>query len=214
MVTVFLKSLVIGYSGAVMPGALLTYVINQSMKKGFKVGYLVIFGHAILETVLMLLLFLGLNKVLASNVMSIVVSFFGGGLLVYLGVSGVIEVLTGKLQVTIDENTEVDRDGKVVVAGGLISVMNPYFIIWWAGIGMVLLDEAYHLFGTVGVIVFSIGHFIADLSWYMFISMLVSKTKGFLNIKIYRVVAFVLSSALVGFGIYYVISGFKFVGLL
>ena len=214
MAAIFLKSLIIGYSGAVMPGALLTYVMNQSMKKGVKVGYLVIAGHALLETVLMVLIFLGLNQVLASNAMSIIVSFFGGGLLIYLGIKGIMEILTGKLTVAFDESAKTDSDGKVVLAGGLISLANPYFIIWWAGIGMVLLFEAYHLFGITGVFLFGIGHFLADLSWYVFISLLVSKTKGFLNIKVYRIVAFVLSAALVAFGIYYVISGFKFIGIL
>lgn len=214
MAAIFLKSLIIGYSGAVMPGALLTYVMNQSMKKGAKVGYLTIIGHAILESALMVLIFLGLNKVLASAAMSIAVSFFGGGLLVYMGIMGIVEVFNGKLQVTIDTQAKTDSDGKIVLAGGLISLANPYFIIWWAGIGMVLLYEAYNLFGIAGAVAFGIGHFIADLSWYMFVSLVVSKTKGFLNIKVYRGAAFVLSTALVGFGIYYLISGFKFVGLL
>ena len=211
MAAIFFKSLLIGYSGAVMPGALLTYVMNQSMKKGAKVGYLAITGHAILETVLMVLIFLGLNKVLGSTLMSIIVSFFGGGLLVYMGLMGIAEVFNGKLEVSIDAETKTDSDGKVVLAGGLISLANPYFIIWWAGIGMVLLYEAYHLFGIAGVIAFGAGHFISDFSWYIFVSLVVSKTKGFLNIKVYRIAALVLSSALVGFGIYYLISGFKFI---
>ena len=39
MIQIFLKALLVGFSGAVMPGALLTYVINQSLKKGIKVVF-------------------------------------------------------------------------------------------------------------------------------------------------------------------------------
>lgn len=214
MVALFFKALFIGYSGAVMPGALLTYVINQSLKKGIKVGYLAILGHAILETILIVLIFLGLNAILSSNIMSIVISFVGGALLIYFGVLGIIEVLKKKMTVEIDENAKTDSDGKIVLSGGLISLANPYFIIWWAGIGMALLFESYKAFGYWGVLVFGIGHIMADLTWYLFISGMIHKTKGFLNKKAYSILAFALSSALVGFGIYYVISGFQFVGIL
>ena len=211
---IFIKALFIGYSGAVMPGALLTYVINQSLKKGIKVGYLTIIGHAILEMILIVLIFLGLNAVLSSTIMSIVISFVGGALLVYFGVAGVLEVLQKKLTVEIDENAKTDSDGKIILSGGLISLANPYFIIWWAGIGMALLFESYKAFGVLGVVVFAIGHFLADLTWYLFVSGVITKTKGFLNKKAYAVLAFVLSTALVGFGIYYFISGIQFVSAL
>jgi len=212
MVGIFLNALFVGYSGAVMPGALLTYVINQSLKKGIKVGYLVIIGHAILETALIVLIFLGLNKILASNTMSIIVSFLGGTLMIYFGVVGIVEVLKKKLTIEIDKDAKTDSNGKIVLAGGLISLANPYFIIWWASIGITLLFKSYNAFGYWGVLVFGIGHILADLTWYLFVSGIISKTRGFLNPKVYNVLAFVLSAALAGFGIYYIISGFKFVG--
>ena len=96
MIQIFLKALLVGFSGAVMPGALLTYVINQSLKKGIKVAYLTVLGHGILEMILIVLIFLGLNTVLSSTIMSIVISFLGGALLIYFGITGVLEVLQKK----------------------------------------------------------------------------------------------------------------------
>ena len=77
MIGIFVKSLLVGYSGAVMPGSLLTYVINQSLKKGTKTGYLAIAGHVMLETLLMVLIFLGLNKIFSSDIANIIISFIG-----------------------------------------------------------------------------------------------------------------------------------------
>ena len=211
MLLIFFKSLLIGYSGAVMPGSLLTYVIDQSLTKGAKVGYLAIIGHAILETVLLVLIFLGLNKVLTSPIVEIIISFVGGGLLLFFGISGVIDFLKKRININIHENKPHHSDKRVVLESIMLSGTNPYFIIWWAGIGITLLYEAYNAFGYVGVIFFAVGHFLADLSWYMFVSIIISKTKGFLPQKIYRGITLVLSLALVGFGIRYLIKGVNFI---
>ncbi|MEX1378373.1 MAG: LysE family transporter [Eubacteriales bacterium] len=211
MAAIFLKSILIGYSGAVMPGSLLAYVINQSLKKGIKTGYLAIAGHIVLEIALIVLIFLGLNQILSSTIAAIVISVLGGILLLFFGISGVLEIIKNKVGVNIDQEAKENSDGRIVADGLLLSFTNPYFIIWWATIGMVLLYEAFNLFGYIGVIIFAIGHFIADLSWYMFVSGLVAKSKGFLPEKAYRTVAFVLSLALVGFGIKYLINGIQII---
>lgn len=66
-----------------MPGSLLTYVVNQSLKKGAKTGYLAIIGHAILEVTLIIFIFLGLNRLFAATLTSIIISFLGGALLLF-----------------------------------------------------------------------------------------------------------------------------------
>lgn len=211
MLVIFMKSLLIGYSGAIMPGSLLTYVINQSLQKGAKVGYLAIIGHIILEIGLILLIFLGLNKVFASTITAIIISFFGGGLLLFFGITGIIDVLKNRICIEIDEPAKLHSDGRIIFDGILLSGSNPYFIIWWAGIGITLLYEAYSHFGVWGIIFFSAGHFLADFSWYMFISTMISKSKGFLPKKAYSIIAFVLSSALIGFGIKYLVNGIQLI---
>ncbi len=172
-----------------------------------KTGYLAIIGHAILEVVLIVLIFLGLNRLFASTIASIVISFIGGALLLFFGITGVIDILKKKVSIEVDEASKVNSDGRVIVDGLLLSGSNPYFIIWWTTIGIVLLFEAYNAFGVIGVIVFTIGHLLADLSWYMFVSGLISKSRGFLPQKSYRLISLVLSLALVGFGAKYFING-------
>lgn len=206
-----MKSLLVGYSGAVMPGSLLTYVVNQSFKKGAKTGYLAIIGHAILEVTLILLIFLGLNKLFISSLTTIIISFLGGTLLLFFGISGIIDVVKKGIEFDLKENTHENNDSKIIIDGILLSGSNPYFIIWWTTIGIVLLYEAYNLFGYLGVIIFTIGHLLADLSWYMLISSMVSKSKGILPQKSYKIIAILLSFALVVFGMKYLINGFQLV---
>ncbi|MEQ8204366.1 MAG: LysE family transporter, partial [Smithellaceae bacterium] len=58
--TIFASSFVIAFSGALMPGPLLTAAISESSQRGFIVGPLMIAGHAVLELVLVIALLTGL----------------------------------------------------------------------------------------------------------------------------------------------------------
>ena len=59
MLLIFLTAMVIGFSGAMMPGSLLTYTIRQSLSVGPSAGFLITAGHAFLEIILIFLIFLG-----------------------------------------------------------------------------------------------------------------------------------------------------------
>lgn len=59
MIAIFIKSLLIGYSGAIMPGSMLTYTIDKSMRHGAKSGLLVSLGHSLIELFLVMFLFMG-----------------------------------------------------------------------------------------------------------------------------------------------------------
>lgn len=211
MAAFFLKSLLIGYSGAVMPGSLLTYVINQSLHKGARTGFFAIVGHAILELALILAIFLGLSRLFAIDITRIIISFLGGALLIYFGITGIISALKKDFGLTADDSSAAHSDRRVVADGLLLSGSNPYFIIWWTTIGIVLLYEGYSLFGYIGVVVFTIGHLLADFTWYMLVSAMIAKSKKFLPRKAYRVIAAVLALALFGFGVKYIINGVQMI---
>jgi len=83
-VDIFLQSFIIGFSGAMMPGSLLTYTIDKSMKSGPKAGVLVSLGHALLELALVILLFFGIGKYLETPVAQTIIGILGGAVLVFL----------------------------------------------------------------------------------------------------------------------------------
>jgi len=55
LIGIFFSSMGIGFSGALMPGPMLSVTIAESYKKGFWAGPLIVLGHAIPEFVLMVL---------------------------------------------------------------------------------------------------------------------------------------------------------------
>jgi threonine/homoserine/homoserine lactone efflux protein len=208
LVEVFFKSLLIGYSGALMPGSLLTYTLEKSIKTGAKAGFLISIGHALLELVLVFLIFLGVGKYLGTSTAQLVIGIVGGGVLVFFGVSMVKDIYLGRVNIDFKKQSD-GKYGNIVVGGAVISASNPYFIIWWAAVGLGLMMNAYNSFGLIGVILFYFGHILADFSWYIFISTLVSKTRNFINLKIYKIIIVFLGICLIGFGVNFLVASVK-----
>jgi len=188
-----------------MPGPLLTYNINQSMRVGIRSGFLLIAGHAILELTMVALFFLGLGTFLSTQTAQIVVGIVGGTLLIIFGAVMVKDVIQGKAKLEIQGN-EQKKSGGLVLNGIVISAMNPYFIIWWTVVGLGLMMTAYKAYGISGVAVFFTGHILADFSWYLLISFLASRSRKLMNEKAYKIIVAILALVLIGFGISFIMN--------
>lgn len=204
MIAVFFSSMVVALSGAMMPGPLLTVTISESARKGFSAGPLLILGHAILEFFLLVGLFFGLGPLLKNDIFFVIIAFVGGLVMCWMawGMFKSLPSLTVAIKVD-------DKERKnLLLTGILMSLANPYWIIWWAtiGIGYIVLAQE---FGVIGVIVFYIGHILGDLSWYSVVSVAVSKGKKLFTDKIYRTLIALCGAFLVGFAVYLLISGIK-----
>lgn len=96
MLEIFLQSLLIGYSGAIMPGPLLTYTLDKSIRSGVSAGVLIIIGHGILEIALIILILLGAGKYLGTERAQLLIGIIGGFALLYFGFSMVRDVYLKK----------------------------------------------------------------------------------------------------------------------
>jgi len=198
MIPLFLSALTVGFSGAMMPGSLLTYTIRQSLTTGPKSGFIIILGHALLELALIVCIFLGLDILLKSEVAQIVIGILGGLLLSYMGVDMILQAARKKITVRMD--AVKDSTKSMLLSGIVISAANPYFLLWWAVIGLGFLLEAYRNFAYLGVAVYFLGHLLADFLWYGFISVVVGTTRKFVKEKPYRIAIMLLGGLLIFFG--------------
>lgn len=210
MVAVLLKSLLIGYSGAVMPGSMFTYTVDKSIRHGVKSGILVSLGHAFLELILVILIFLGAGKYLAADLARIIIGTVGGLVLGYLGISMIKDVYLNKISLDT-QGDKTDKQGSMLLAGVILSASNPYFIIWWSAVGLTLIMNAYYSFGILGIAVFYVGHILADITWFTFVAAIVSKTRHLINIKAYKVIIVLLAICLISFGISFLVGSIKYI---
>jgi len=206
MIEVFFQSMLIGYSGAIMPGSLLTYTLEKSIKSGTKAGVMISIGHSLLELVLIILIFLGIGKYLGTPPVQLIIGMIGGIVLIFFGINMIRDTHLGKVSMDFANKQNEEKFKNILIGGALISASNPYFIFWWAAVGLGLIMNAYNTFGLKGVILFYLGHIMSDITWYVFISALVSKSKKFINLRIYKIKIAVLGICLIGFGVRFLIS--------
>lgn len=207
LIAVFFTSMVVALSGAMMPGPLLTVTISESTRKGITAGPLLIAGHAILELLLVIALILGLGPLLKNEIFFVIIAFAGGLIMLWMALGMFRSLPT--LSVSSKGGTKAKNN--LILSGALMSLVNPYWIIWWAtiGIGYIVLSQK---LGFWGIALFFLGHIFGDLIWYSTISFAVGKGKRLFTDKVYRMLIAVCGTFLVGFSVYLVISGFQKLG--
>jgi len=204
LVTIFATSFVIALSGALMPGPVLTVTVSESARQGAKAGPLMMCGHAILELVLVCALLAGLAPFFTRDDVFILVSLIGGMILLWMAF-GMFRELP-HLSLKFDQTTKKRKS--LVTTGILLSLANPYWFIWWATIGIGYIVYSVK-FGITGVIVFFIGHILADFVWYSLVSFGVAKGRNFFTDRFYRVLIAGCASFLVVFSGYFLYSGIE-----
>jgi threonine/homoserine/homoserine lactone efflux protein len=204
LVTIFFSSFIIALSGAMMPGPLLTATISESSQRGFLAGPLLILGHGMLEIILLVALVLGLAPILLRDDVFAAVALSGGVILLWMAV-GMFRTLPS-LSLSLNPGS-LKRDS-LILNGVLLSIANPYWIIWWAtiGFGYVIFSWRY---GMAGIVFFFTGHILADLAWYSAVSAAVGKGRHLFSDKIYRGIIGTCAAVLVIFACYFFYAGLQ-----
>ena len=202
VVFLFIASFGVALSGALMPGPVFTAVVGESTRRGAVAGPLFMGGHAILEAVLVGLIALGLGPLLARPEVFIVISMAGGVIMLYMAF-GMFRSLPG---LKMDLGGGDKRYGHLVWSGAVLSLSNPYWTVWWVTVGLGWISRGM-LLGPAGVLAFYLGHIMGDLSWYSFLSVMVSKGRRFLNDRRYKFMIGFCGAALAGFGLWFLWSG-------
>jgi threonine/homoserine/homoserine lactone efflux protein len=167
-----------------------------------------ILGHAILELTLVAALATGVSKFMESDLASGIVGLVGGSILVGIGF---VTVKSGWQSGTILTPAKqiITRDRKLVLNGILVSISNPYWLIWWVTVGTTYLLWSSKL-GIGGVATFFTGHILADFGWYVLVAFIIATGRKFMSHKIYRGLLVICGLALLALGGYFVASGINF----
>lgn len=180
----FIASFGVGFSGALMPGPLLTVNIVESTRKGFWAGPIITGGHAIAELGVVIALTVGLAEILASKMAFTIIGLLGGLALILMGSMMLYDII--RRRITFDTNQPGVRSGLLVGRGITASLSNPYWFVWWATVGSAFLTKSL-AHGVAGPVVFYLGHIMSDLVWYTFVSFMIAIGKKLLVGKPYYV---------------------------
>jgi threonine/homoserine/homoserine lactone efflux protein len=186
----------IGLTGALAPGPTLVATINASLAGNWTAGLKISLGHIIAETFIFFLIIVGLAGIATPYTTAIAV--FGGIALVVFGIMTIAGSRTATLQMTGPQTVT-----SPYMAGLLTSAANPYFWIWWLSVGSALVIKSLEG-GLLLAAVFMIGHWCADVGWYVFVSTGISKGKTILPDTTYHKIMAACGVFLILFGIYYI----------
>ena len=179
--TIFCTSFILALSGALMPGPLLTVTVSESSRRGAHVGPVMIFGHSLLELALVIALLSGLAPFLVRDDVFIFISLGGGAVLLWMGTA----MLRSLPQLSLVTTADGEKSRNLLLTGIVLSAANPYWLIWWASIGLGYIMYSMK-FGLLGVADFFFGHILADLAWYCLISFGIAKGRRFFSDTLYR----------------------------
>ncbi|MDG1990806.1 MAG: LysE family transporter [Dehalococcoidia bacterium] len=203
----------IGISGAVSPGPLTIVTMQQSIKKGFFVGPAMAIGHSALEIFVVLMIALGLVN-FAQNNQSVenIIGLIGGAVLLFMG-KGLLTLKKDKTLTAIIEPTSsllnknlASNSLQWLQLGWLsivISITNPYFVIWWLTIGAKIINDGLES-GVLGVTSVYFGHILADFVWLLFLSVIFSSGKNWINDRVQILINRFFGMSLILFGIYFI----------
>jgi threonine/homoserine/homoserine lactone efflux protein len=132
-------------------------------------------------------------------------------------------MIPAALSGALDLNTSASASSAVkmgilnnpVITGMVVSISNPYWVIWWATVGMTLFgtlaqggDTSKRSLPTIGEFYF--GHISGDILWYLILGAAIVTGRAFISPMVYRAVVVVCGAFLIFLGasfLYLVASG-------
>ena len=192
----FVEVVVISLSGVMMPGPVTAAAIAMGTRNRFA-GALMAVGHGIVEFPLMILIVLGVGRILKLPTAQIVIGLAGGAFLLVMAIQ-----MLKSLRSAEKQETKVTKSAPML-AGIILSASNPYFLLWWATIGLALATTATGI-GIWAFVLFAIVHWLCDLVWLSALSWASFKGSVLLGPRGMRIVLMICSAALLVFGVVFI----------
>jgi len=192
LITFLVKAVAISLSGVLAPGPMTAATLSAGTRSRHA-GALIALGHAAIEFPLMVVIVAGAGQLFQREAIRIGIGLAGGVVLLLMGVQ---LLMTVRKPVAA---TEVSNQRHPFWTGVVLSGANPYFLIWWATVGLALATEAVEL-GIMAFVLFAIIHWLCDLVWLEALSLASYKGTELLGDRIRQAVLVVCGLLLVFFG--------------
>jgi len=188
--TFLLEAVVISLSGVMAPGPITAVSVGKGAESPHA-GALVAMGHGIVEFPLMISIFYGLGYFLNLPHIRAMIFSVGGIFLLIMGI--VMFQNIRKVEIFSDKYSH-----SAMMAGILLSLSNPYFLIWWATVGATLISQSV-VFGMLGFLIFALLHWLCDFLWYYFLSALSFRGGQFFGEKFQKITFAICGAVLLFF---------------
>ena len=173
-----LEAVLISLSGVIAPGPVTAITVSKGTKSSHA-GAMIALGHGMVEIPLMILILYGFGDILKMTYIKAIIGLLGGLFLLKMG----LDLLKGIKRIKIDS---VNGPSSPLMAGIILTLANPYFLVWMATIGSILIFRSY-AFGLLGFTLFMIAHWSCDFLLLYFLSALSFKGGQFFGKRLQQV---------------------------
>ena len=185
----------ISASGVMAPGPLFAANVVYGVKNGSKAGVKMAIGHTIAEFPLVVFLGMGVISFEMFPEFREIISIFGAlSLFVFAGIQ--IRSLFQK-----KESKGVYQKQGAIITGITLSILNPFFIVWWLSVGFKLISDAMMIWAFAGIFILFLLHIWMDFVWLGAVAYLAKKSTKILSNKNYKIMMIGLSVSLIYFGV-------------
>ena len=129
MIQFLITAIVISLSGVLAPGPMTAATLAAGTRSRHA-GAIIALGHAVIEFPLMLIIVAGAGKAFELAPVRLSIGIAGGLFLLLMGVQ---LLLAARKEAT---NPEGGNGRHPFVTGIVLTGANPYFLIWWATVGL------------------------------------------------------------------------------
>jgi len=157
MFAFLLSAVAISLSGVMAPGPITAATLAAGARSRHA-GAFIALGHAVVEMPLILLLAAGIGTFLKSPAVKAGIGLAGGVVLVLMGAQLLLSLWRYKT------NSEATVQRRPFMTGVVLTGANPYFLFWWATVGLALATQAAE-YGAVALLAFGVVHWLCDLGW-------------------------------------------------
>lgn len=202
---IFVSSVVlISATGALSPGPLTAAAVALGINLGWRAGLLVALGHTLVELPYVILLAVLYNSIspfiqyyVVRYALSLLIASFNL-FFAYLLLNDAIRY--GKRGSTIGSDV-VNKLRNPLIVGLTLTGLNPFFLIWWATVGMQLINSSILRYGLAGIPIMYVLHVWLDYVWLIFITYTVHTSSKYLSLKGYKLLLIALALMLIVFAI-------------
>jgi len=195
LVVFLLQAMLISLSGVMAPGPLTAAALAAGTRSRHA-GARMALGHGVVEFPLLFLIMVGLGTLLASDAARVGIGVAGGGFLIYMGVQMIRNLRAA------DPAVQYGQQGPLRT-GIVLSASNPYFLFWWATVGLALASRALEL-GVLALVLFAAAHWLCDFVWLEALSLASFKGSKILGGRNQRIILTVCALALLFFGVMFI----------
>ena len=184
------------------PGPVAAAAITMGVRNRWAGSFLAI-GHGIIEFPLMILIMLGIGELLKLRSAQVAIGLIGGIVLILMAV----QMFIGSKDNDKASN-KISKD-RPIFTGFILSASNPYFLVWWATVGLALVTRAKEL-GIWAFGLFTIVHWLCDLVWVSALSWASFKGMALMGAKSQKIIIKFCASVMFFFGLFFIYKALGF----